>query len=108
MALTPSKLGRRYAPFMLVVAVQALLVAIVPSKAPPRSTVAASAETARRAGGGEANADRVGDTAGTSAAGPDVGGAPAGGLENATAATGGGTSAAGTAGANGITGPTRS
>ena len=108
MALTPSQLGRRYAPFVVVVAVQALLVAIVPSKAPPRSTVAASAGTARGAGGGDASTSDTGDATGTSAAGPDVGGGPAGGVDNAATGTDGATSGAGTTSANGAAGRTGS
>lgn len=55
MATTPSALGRRYAPFIALAAVQVLLVAVVPSKeAPSNASVVAGAEAYRgdAAGGG--------------------------------------------------------
>jgi hypothetical protein len=100
-------LGRRYAPFVLVVAVQALLVAIVPSKAPSQSQVAASAGTARSGGTSQSVADRAGDANATSAASPDAGGVPAGATDTATGVAGGGTSASGTTGSRGAAGPAR-
>lgn len=111
-------LARRYAPLLAVVAVQLLIIAVVPSKAPDASSVAAGAQTgadgslvAGEPGGAYVGAVGVtdgGDTAGSGAA-AGAGGSSPGSAGGGGAGGGGGGSggSGGTGGAGGgAAGPT--
>jgi hypothetical protein len=94
MAVTPSRLGRRYLPFLAVAAVQVLLVAVAPSRGP----LAGSGQQA--ASNGSASAGNPG--AQDAAAGGAAGAAGTGGaLATATQGAGGGPSTAGASPAGG-------
>src|SRR3954453_3685566 len=100
MPVTPASLGRRYAPFIALAAVQVLLVAIVPSKVGKSSTDVAAfgtngTGTAATGGTGGASGGE-GGTVGT--AGGDVSGGGGG-----TNGGGGGTNLAAGGTANGAT-----
>lgn len=97
---------------MLIVAVQALLVAIVPSKAPPQSQVSASVGTQRGAGtseiGGGGEAAAVEGAVGNGGAVPavaDVGTPVTGSAATADRATGGGVGTSSAVGRNPAAGP---
>ncbi len=97
MATTPGALGRRYAPFLILAAVQVLLVAVVPSKGTRVQTGDFAAGTSGQSG----------VISGDAGAGTGAGAAGAAGTTGGTdAATGGGVAGAsgGTAGAGGAGG----
>jgi hypothetical protein len=91
--VTPSALGRRYAPFIALAAVQVLLVALVPSRAPDSTTDAIA--------GGASGFDS-GDGTGGFDSGDGTGGASGGGTRGFSGTSGsggtGGTGGTGTGG----------
>src|SRR5438094_3933158 len=105
MALTPGALGRRYAPFIAVAAVQVLLVAIVPSKVAKQSNeVAAVGGNGANAAAGASGGSVEGGSGAVGANGEATG--AAGGMTGAggsgsAAAGGGGTGAGDVSGAGG-------
>lgn len=112
-----STLARRYLPLALVVAVQALIIAVVPSTGPSSSSVTAGGGlvTGYSTGGASASAGSAGTGSATGAAGSSgsssLGTAGAGtsgsGLATGTGTAGtGGTGAVGTTGTGGGSGPT--
>jgi hypothetical protein len=95
-AATPSRVGRRYLPFIALAAVQVLLVAVAPSSGPasgPGQQVASSG------GFDQAGNPVSGDAAGTGSGGGAVGSAAAGGPASAGASSAAGSGQGGASGA---------